>query len=128
MLLLWGSILLAQSSEPREFEVTEGDSAYTMKRYIFCLYLTGPNRNQSEDETARIQREHLSHLSSLESTHELQVAGPFGDDTEKRGILIFDLEQSEQAEEAMALDPAVKAGRLTYECHPWWAAKGSTLK
>ena len=33
----------------------------------------------------------------------------------------------EIAKELMGQDPAVKIGRLSYEVHPWWAAKGSKL-
>ena len=69
----------------------------------------------------------MNHINSMVETHNLQIAGPFGDDSEKRGILIFDLEKVEDAEAAMSQDPAVQAGRLSYECHPWWAAKGSML-
>ncbi len=34
----------------------------------------------------------------------------------------------ERAEELAAMNPAVKAGRLVMEIHPWWAAVGSSLK
>lgn len=124
--VLWGVCLMAQQS-PREFEMTEGDTTYTMKQYVFCLYLSGPERSQAKEEADRIQAAHMAHMSEMVITSGLQVAGPLGDDTEKRGILIFDLDTVEEAEKAMAEDPAVKAGRLRFECHPWWAAKGSTL-
>lgn len=112
----------------REFTMTEGDTTYTMKQYVFCLYLSGPKRDQPEDEANEIQKQHLAHINTMAEKHNLLMAGPFGDDTEKRGILVFDLETSAEAERIMALDPAVQAGRLDYECHPWWAAKGSSLK
>lgn len=118
---------VAQEEPKREFEITEGDTTYVMKQYIFCLYLAGPDRSQSEEETNRIQEAHLKHTNAMVEENGLQVAGPFGDDGEKRGILVFDLPTVEDAERAMSEDPAVKAGRLVFECHPWWTAKGSTL-
>lgn len=130
--VLFGFLLainvMSQANNPREMEVTEGDRTFILKQYVFCLYLSGNKRDQSEEESAKIQSAHLAHLGSLEESHHLVIAGPFGDDTEKRGILIFDLESTSDAEAAMAADPAVKAGRLSYECHPWWGAKGSELK
>jgi uncharacterized protein YciI len=58
----------------------------------------------------------------------VQMAGPFGDQTEKRGILIFDVDTKEEVVEWVSQDPLVKAGRLKYEIHPWWTAKGSCLE
>lgn len=118
---------LALGQEQREFEYTEGDTTYVMKQYVFCLYLSGDNRDQSEEQTESIQAAHLKHIDSMVESHGLQIAGPLETETEKRGILIFDLPTIEDAEDGMASDPAVKAGRLRYECYRWWAAKGSTL-
>ena len=111
----------------REFEYNAGDTVYHMKQYVFCLYLSGSERSQTEEEAAALQKEHLTHLGSLVEKG-LQVSGPFGDDTEKRGILIFDLETVEAASALIDEDPMVKANRLTYECHPLWLARGTTLK
>lgn len=112
---------------PREFEMTEGDTTYTMKQYMFCLYLSGENKSKTDEERAETQAQHMAHISEMVETKNLQVAGPFGDNTEKRGILIFDLETLEEANEAVAADPSVKAGKLDFECHPIWLAKGTTL-
>jgi uncharacterized protein YciI len=84
-------------------------------------------RSQTEQEAMKLQEEHLAHLSDLRDQG-LQVSGPFGDDTEKRGILIFDLESVEQAEALIDLDPMVIHKRLSYECHPIWLAKGTRLE
>ena len=108
--------------------MTEGDTTYTMKQYVFCLYLSGEERSQSEEEAAHIQEQHLAYINSMVEDHHLLMAGPFGDNTEKRGILIFDVGSAEEAEEVMSQDPAVKAGRLSYECHPWWTAKDVCLE
>ncbi len=111
----------------REFEYNEGDTTYTMKQYVFCLYLSGPTRSQSEKEAKLLQEKHLAHLSSLEEKG-LQLAGPFGDDGDKRGVLLFDLATVEDASLLIDQDPMVIEGRLTYECHPLWLAKGTSLK
>lgn len=131
MILVLLAVLLSSLSpaqdNPREFQYTENDSVYTMKRYVFCLYLSGPNRSQTAEEKARLQEAHLAHLGSLEAEG-LVAAGPFADDTEKRGVLIFDLETLEETALLIERDPMVEAGRLLYECHPLWLAKGTTLR
>jgi uncharacterized protein YciI len=112
----------------REFEMTMEDTTYTMKQYTFCLYLKGLKTDHPKEEAEEIQKAHLAHISLMAEKNNLVMAGPFGDDTEKRGMMIFDVETQAEAEQALAQDPAVRAGRLVYECHPWWAAKGSTLR
>lgn len=116
-------------ANPREFEMKEGDTTNVMKQYFMAIYLKGPNReNMSKDEVEEINKGHLANISKYAATGQITAAGPFGDDTEKRGILIFDVETQEEAEAILKEDPAVKAGRLIYEIHPWWAAKGTILK
>jgi len=54
------------------------------------------------------------------------VAGPFGDEGKWIGLFIFDCETKEEVEKLLKTDPAIAAGRLNYEIHPWWtAASGS---
>lgn len=125
---------VAQSTDenpknPREFEMVEGDTTYIMKQYFFAIYLRGENREKlSEEASAKIMEGHLANINKFAESGQIVVAGPFGDDTEKRGILIFDVDTQEEAEAILKEDPAVKAGRLTYEIHPWWGAKGTILK
>lgn len=124
--VLWGALSVAQDA-PREFEYESGDTTYIMKQYQFCLYLSGNDRSQSEEELATLQKAHLDHLSGLEAKG-LIMAGPFGDDGEKRGVLLFDLATTEEANALILDDPMVIADRLNFECHPLWLAKGTTLK
>lgn len=109
------------------FKMTEGDTTYIMKKYFMVFLKSGSNRNQAEVEAAEIQKNHLAHINWMAEQGYLGIAGPFGDDGEIRGILILRVPTQERAEELAAMDPAVKAGRLVMEIHPWWAAKGSTL-
>ena len=55
------------------------------------------------------------------------ATGPLGSDGEIRGIIIFKTGTIEEAEKLAKSDPAVIAGRLTVEIHPWWGMKGSIL-
>lgn len=115
--------------EKREFEVKEGDTTFIMKKYFLCIYLRGDQATEySKEELEEIQKGHLANINKYAEEGKINIAGPFGDDTEKRGILIFDVNTLEEAEKILAEDPAVKAGRLKYELHPWWGAKGSALK
>ena len=57
----------------------------------------------------------------------LVMAGPFLDNGELRGIFIFDVATLEEAKALTEADPAVKAGKLIMELHPWMSQRGTTL-
>lgn len=110
------------------FEMTEGDTTFVMKRYFLVFLKSGSSRSQNKEEAMKIQTAHLAHMDSLANIGQLDIAGPMGDDTELRGIVVLRVPNMEKAEACVQADPAVRAGRLSYEIHPWWAAVGSTLR
>ncbi|MEM8907526.1 MAG: YciI family protein [Bacteroidota bacterium] len=109
------------------FEHRDGDTTYLMKKYFMCFLKTGPKRDHGEAEAAALQEQHLAHLSQLATDKKICSAGPFGDDGDIRGIVIYSVPTLEDALALANADPAVKAGRLAVEVHPWWAAVGTTL-
>ncbi len=110
------------------FSYQEGDTTYVMKKYFMAFLKEGPDRTQSQEEAMIIQKDHLAHMEKLAKENKINIAGPFGDDGEIKGIVIYSVPTLEEALALTTADPAVKAGRLIIEVHPWWAAKGSTLK
>lgn len=74
--------------------------------------------------TAELQRAHLANIMRLAEMKKLVVAGPFGDDTSLRGIFVFRVASIEEARQLAATDPAVQAGRLKIEMHPWVVPEG----
>lgn len=100
---------------------------FEMKTYYMVLLKAGNNRTQDSATAAKIQEQHLAHLNKMAADGKLCMAGPFMDDWEVRGICIYSTETEEEATKLANADPAVKAGRLAVEVHPWYAAKGSSL-
>lgn len=120
--------IASSAQDRREFSYTEGDSTYTMKRYVFMLLNKGETRSQDSLEAAKIQEQHLAHLNKLAEAGKLIVAGPFENGGDHRGLLIFDVETVDEALKLEGEDPAVKAGRLSMEAFYWWGAKGTVIK
>ena len=87
----------------------------------------GPNRKEGDGKTPEVQelqKAHLANINRLAETKKLIVAGPFGDDGDLRGIFVFRVGSLKEAQELAATDPAVKAGRLAIDLHPWQVPEG----
>lgn len=109
------------------FEMTEGDTTYIMKKYFMVFLKKGDKRDQTAEESAQIQKGHMEHMGKLAEEGIIEMAGPFGDDGDIRGIVIFSARNEEEVRGYTSKDPAVIAGRLVMEIHPFWCAKGTTL-
>jgi len=92
----------------------------------YLAFLTrGPNWTpERTPQTEEIQRAHMANINRLAETKKLVVAGPFGDDGNLRGIFVFKVASLEEAKALAETDPAVQAGRLTLDIHPWLVPEG----
>lgn len=124
------SVIYAQeaSSGPETFEMEWEGQPVTMQKYFIIFLKQGPNRDQVPEEAEKIQAEHLAYLGGLYKRGILNMNGPVGDGGEIAGISVYSTATLEEAVELAEADPAVKAGRLVVEAHPWWLAKGSSVK
>ncbi|MDT8402023.1 MAG: YciI family protein [Bacteroidales bacterium] len=95
---------------------------YGMKQYIMAFLLRGDSSSTDSAEAARLQRAHLDNITRLAQEGILLLAGPFLDDTDIRGIYIFNVSTIEEAEKLTGSDPAIKAGVLKMELHPWYGS------
>lgn len=101
-----------------------GADDYAMKQYVMAFLKRGPNRDRSPEEAAQLQKAHMENIGRLADEGKLILAGPFLDDGDIRGIYIFDVTTVKEAEKLTATDPAIKAGSLIMELHPWYGSAG----
>ena len=99
-----------------------GADDYGMRQYVFAYLRRGPNRDLDSLEAANLQRAHLDNIQRLAQEGKLVLAGPFMDDTDIRGIYVFAVESLEEAEKIALSDPAIEAGSLEMELHPWYGS------
>ena len=114
----------AQDSETKK-EVKDGE----MKKYYMVFLKTGPNKDYSD--TAKIQKYQAGHMANIMRVYEMgkmDIAGPFGGNTELRGIFIMNVDKEEEIKELLADDVYIKEGYLIYEILPWYAEKGAKLR
>ncbi len=87
----------------------------------------GPNRKDGDDQVPEIQelqKAHIANIDRLAEMKKLIVAGPFGDNGELRGIFVFRVGSSREAQDLCATDPMVKINRVIIELHPWNVPEG----
>jgi uncharacterized protein YciI len=102
----------------RQFNADE----YGMKTYVIAFLKAGPNRSQDSVTAANLLKAHLANIQHMAKEGKLVVAGPFMDDTDLKGIYIFNVGSVGEARALTETDPAIKAGRLVMELHPWYGS------
>lgn len=112
------------------FDYVDEESGDTilMQQYFIAFLKRGPNRSQNKKEADSLQKLHLEHLGKMYKEGYADISGPFGEDGDIRGITIYNTPTQQIADSLANLDPMVTSGRLTIEIHPWWAAKGFSLR
>jgi uncharacterized protein YciI len=91
-----------------------------MKTYVMAFLKAGPNRSRPPQEAQKLQAAHRANINRLAKEGKLVLAGPFADDGALRGIYIFDVATVAEAEALTKTDPAIQAGQLEMELHPWY--------
>ena len=67
----------------------------------------------------------MANMKKIHEAGKLILAGPFTDNTKWSGLFVLKVASTDEARALVETDPAVKAGRLKYEIHPWMTQKGN---
>jgi uncharacterized protein YciI len=120
------ALLLTLGTSPQSFRAQQKTvEGYEMTTYYVALLYRGPKWTpEVTEETKRIQEGHMANIRKMAGSGKLVLAGPFSDDGTLRGMFVFQVGSIEEAKALTDDDPAVQAGRLAVEIHPWLSAKG----
>jgi uncharacterized protein len=91
--------------------------------YVGLLKRAGQRSTGDKAADSAIQAEHIASLERRWREGTLVGAGPITSGGDLRGILIIAAGDLDRARAVAADDPAVTAGRLAVEVHPWWGPK-----
>jgi len=119
-------VALARKNAGINARITNLDSTpvYDMKQYWLVLLYSGNTRSQDSISAAKIQQAHMNNIERLAAEGKIIMAGPIGSKGNLRGIFIMDGKDSTEIAGHIKLDSAIVTGRLRFEIHPWWTAKG----
>ena len=114
------------SPEQSDSTITTQDTTqkFQMKQYWLVFLFKGAHRDQDSVAAAMIQESHTKNIDRLAKMGKIVLAGPMGYDKDLRGIFIMDCKDSTEAAYYIKTDTAIVTGRLRFEIHPWWTAKG----
>jgi len=96
-----------------------------MQRYTLVLAMSGDKWNPDAPGFADTLKLHGAYLHDMIAQGKIAVVGrfPLSDPGNLRGVIIYRL-ALEEAKKLAEDDPAVKAGLLKSEAHPWITGKG----
>lgn len=119
-MLLCGTVVLAQ--EDKKAPDTPKTPESKLIQFQLALMKRGPTwSNEPSRERAEMRQRHLTHLRSMLEANKLMIAGAIRDDNELIEVHIFRTKSAEEATAWLNEDPAVAAGFLVHELHPWWS-------
>lgn len=98
------------------------------KNYTVVFLTAGPNRSAYPAE--KLEENHMAHLAylfALKEEGKLLVNGPVTDNPNFLGMSIYASSDKEEVRALVEADPAVIAGRFSYEMYSYFSLPGSTL-
>src|SRR5690606_9275036 len=101
-----------------------GGDDYGMKSYFLVILKSGNNTTADKEQINASFRGHLENINKLVEQEKLVVAGPLGkNDQQYRGIFILNnITTTEEAQELLDTDPAIKNGLLDYDIFTWYGS------
>lgn len=95
--------------------------------YQLVLLRRGPAWTpEKTPEIAKLQAQHLGHLTAMAESGRMVAAGPFGDQDDEtlRGLCLYRVGSVDAARALAEQDPMVQSGRLRVEVMTWYTEKG----
>jgi uncharacterized protein YciI len=95
---------------------------HKLVQFQMAILKKAPKWNStSKDDRNQILHQHLANVIAMLQSGKAVAAGPFGDDSDLGGIFILRAASTDEAKSWVDADPAVKAGLLAVEMHPWFS-------
>src|SRR5437879_1781612 len=111
MMLAAIALIAAANAQQRE---------HNLVHFHMAIMKKGPKLETTAADRGRIFQQHIANVISMFEAGKLAIAGPFEDDSNLAGIFVVRTASPGEARSWVDADPAVKAGLMVPEMHPWW--------
>jgi uncharacterized protein YciI len=95
-----------------------------MRKYVFVVLRTGPNKVPAGQERTDMFAGHMANIQRLANERKLAYAGPLDGVDGARGIFIFAVESIDEAKALVATDPVIIKGEMVAEYHTHFGSAG----
>ena len=95
-----------------------------MRKYVFVVLRTGPNKVPAGQERTEMFAGHMANIQRLANERKLAYAGPLDGVDGARGIFIFAVENIDEAKALVATDPVIIKGEMVAEYHTHFGSAG----
>jgi len=95
-----------------------------MRKYVFVVLRTGPNKVPPGQERTEMFAGHMANIQRLANERKLAYAGPLDGVDGARGIFIFAVESIDEAKALVATDPVIIKGEMVAEYHTHFGSAG----
>lgn len=97
------------------------------RQYCLAFLKRGPKQSTDTLAIKRDQDKHLEYLFSLKKQGKLPIFGPLFEESNLRGVCIFNIADKDSVKKLLDADPHIKSGRLSYEIYRWFGIPGDSL-
>ncbi len=130
--LTLASLLATAQANTPEYDSTLaaklGADERGMKTYVLVILKSGPAKIEDKELRDSLFRGHFSNMDKLAREGKLVAAGPFEDnDSQYRGLFLFDVPTIEEAEGLVRGDPTVTNGIFVTEMYQWYGSAAMPL-
>ncbi len=126
LVLFLSQYTMAQTANPaydKALADSLGGDDYGMKMYTLVILKTGPNKIDRKETVDSLFKGHMENIQRMAAAGKLMVAGPIKkNDKAYRGIFILNVKTTEEANELLAKDPAIKEKLLEAELFQWFGS------
>jgi uncharacterized protein YciI len=95
-----------------------------MRRYVFVILRTGPNKVPAGQERTDMFAGHMANIQRLANERKLAYAGPLDGVDGARGIFILAVDNMDEAKALVATDPVIVKGEMVAEYHMHFGSAG----
>jgi len=114
----------APASYDTELAKSLGGNENGMRKYVFVVLRSGPNKVPEGAERTEMFAGHMANIQRLAKERKLAYAGPLDGVDGARGIFILAVESIDEAKSLVATDPVIIKGEMVAEYHAHYGSAG----